>query len=1458
MRPKLIKASFTIFLLVGLIIPGVNFLAGDYSAGTFDLGIDSPTDNFEPVEVALNMKPGDEVRREIRAINVGNNPLGYSLTVEKISGDDNFCNALELEIVLEKEEIVPAGTEFVVPSYCELIEPTVMECRESGPSPNLNPPIFGESYPSGEEPPEASEPRVITERIYAYNGSLMNANFGVSYLGTSYPENENKLYFTASLPDETSPTLQNKTCEFKFVFYAQQVLTEPEEPTTEPEDTEPAETTPPAESDEESESAETTPPAESDEEGESNPTSTTPLSESGTSGYLDILSPNIALAYFSDTETITNILKSGQWEPFLSIEGEGASPTQENFDPNAIALLIQDYNPWFGKNTHDALNELDVPHDVINSSRLASWDLNKYQFIIYASAQDNNYYLNLKNNLQKISDFVSNGGLLIAHSCDGGWDGSGNWRGFSILPGGVTHLMHQDGWQYLSQSIHIVEPEHEIVKSNEFTLTDDYLDSWGYSTHGIFTNFLNNSNIKNPKIIMEADEGDGGDGPTYIEYDFRAGKVLATMQTVEWGYFNGSQGWVGNRPELLRNEIRFAKKWEKAPKEFWVEIKEDGECIYQEESLTTKLKCLPQGWILKVPNPKKKYKSWNDVPTTTQIIDATDGVSGWTNKEWLNYEAEKQQEWEDKTERLDPSKNPNEGGTVPIILEAVNHYYNNEEGIPANFRFEKELKRGMRDKEVKYLQMILKEEEFFPKDEICIFSFGPITEQAVKDFQANYELTVNGIVDKSTRDKLNQFLEQEKYNNLIIESPLFYISNDQKNYLSIFQDISFPIELILGIAAQETGPYVNWENEFVSFDWGRGIMQITTDKYVGQGSGIKWYKNEKINYCRGDEQACRHYYTNTPQGVWANIKDGLRVLQGKYALVNKSNLTDVTNTNCKDIKEITKEELIWLSTVYRYNQGSPYCAKKVANIWNCYNKTQEWNKCEDEINNYLSSYCGKNKSKEFVQENCNSEFDICLRKLVKGDPLYLKHIGEKLKKLGEKDYFGSEGTEYQNFDLANKCICANNNRIVLELRSPGEIRAYDDKGNITGLINGEIKEEILNSIYDKENNFITLFFPEESYKYEIKGITEGKYGFSASYIQNGEIITFNSEEIFVSTNTVHQYQIDWQALTQGEKGVRVNIDLEGDGIFDQTVSAGKEFHIEKTNLSYQGDTSGYFSDSINLKAVLTDESGNGILNKEIIFTIGTQTATSTTNENGIATTTLELKLIPKELTETYPLKVLFPGDDSYLISKDKIDFTLKSAKWLKKDAISELKSAKTGDRKTDKKIDKIIWFLNQSLNGNLWKDASHLVFFDKGKCKEIKDLNKLLEKDKLKLEEIKSKCPKSGIAVFHYEKVAVRLMMNEIRFKKNPNELKITFENIIEKLVKTDLLLAEVSLFEAKNTEIQNPKFEKIINHLIKRAERELIQANKELERKRPDKAIVRLSHSWLHSQLAIKFTNKK
>ena len=252
-------------------------------------------------------------------------------------------------------------------------------------------------------------------------------------------------------------------------------------------------------------------------------------------------------------------------EGFTEVQGEIRAI--ESLDPDAIALLIQDVNPWWGRNVHDALHEFAIPHDLINSSSLATWDLSKYKYILYASSQTDTYYLNIATNLDKISSWVSDGGLLIAHCLDGGWYviwpyqiPGGDWQGLSILPGGVTHLMHRDDIKYASDMIDITESNHGVIKSNEYTLTDSYLTIWHPSTGGIFTNLPPNA-----EVIMVSNDGDGGDGPTYIDYNYGSGKVLATMNTVEWGYYNGLQYfWGYNRPELLRNELRYALNWEPA------------------------------------------------------------------------------------------------------------------------------------------------------------------------------------------------------------------------------------------------------------------------------------------------------------------------------------------------------------------------------------------------------------------------------------------------------------------------------------------------------------------------------------------------------------------------------------------------------------------------------------------------------------------------------------------------------------------------------------------------------------------------------------------------------------------------------------------------------------------------------------------------------------------------------
>jgi peptidoglycan endopeptidase LytE len=64
-----------------------------------------------------------------------------------------------------------------------------------------------------------------------------------------------------------------------------------------------------------------------------------------------------------------------------------------------------------------------------------------------------------------------------------------------------------------------------------------------------------------------------------------------------------------------------------------------------------------------------------------------------------------------------------------------------------------ELKLGMKSSQVKELQDLLKAKGFFAYHTSTGY-FGPITEKAVKEFQASVRLTPTGIVDQTTYDKL--------------------------------------------------------------------------------------------------------------------------------------------------------------------------------------------------------------------------------------------------------------------------------------------------------------------------------------------------------------------------------------------------------------------------------------------------------------------------------------------------------------------------------------------------------------------------------------------------------------------------------------------------------------------------------------------------------------------------------
>jgi len=155
--------------------------------------------------------------------------------------------------------------------------------------------------------------------------------------------------------------------------------------------------------------------------------------------------------------------------------------------------------------------------------------------------------------------------------------------------------------------------------------------------------------------------------------------------------------------------------------------------------------------------------------------------------------------------------------------------------------------------------------------------------------------------------------------------------------------------------------------------------------------------------------------------------------------------------------------------------------------------------------------------------------------------------------------------------------------IIVQVHSPSELRVYDSYGNITGIVNGVIREEIPNSLYSEEGKTVIIFNPTDTYRYEVVGIDIGIYGLTITSIENWEVSTFTATEIPITDRAIHQYSIDWDALSRGEEGVAVQVDFDGDGVFEYTFPSDGELTHDEFVLQ-TATTVDFDPDALNLKS----------------------------------------------------------------------------------------------------------------------------------------------------------------------------------------------------------------------------------------------------------------------------------
>jgi len=150
-------------------------------------------------------------------------------------------------------------------------------------------------------------------------------------------------------------------------------------------------------------------------------------------------------------------------------------------------------------------------------------------------------------------------------------------------------------------------------------------------------------------------------------------------------------------------------------------------------------------------------------------------------------------------------------------------------------------------------------------------------------------------------------------------------------------------------------------------------------------------------------------------------------------------------------------------------------------------------------------------------------------------------------------------------------------KITTSLYSHANVHVYDSSRRHVGInISGEVERGIPQSFYlsgysiyvgDKNITVfpeeITIYAPLDDYFYEVIGSEEGTYRLDITYVRGGEEIVFKATDIPTSPGERHVYRLDWQTLSAGQEGVTLDIDADGDGIFERTVIADEDLTAEE-------------------------------------------------------------------------------------------------------------------------------------------------------------------------------------------------------------------------------------------------------------------------------------------------------
>jgi parallel beta-helix repeat protein len=136
--------------------------------------------------------------------------------------------------------------------------------------------------------------------------------------------------------------------------------------------------------------------------------------------------------------------------------------------------------------------------------------------------------------------------------------------------------------------------------------------------------------------------------------------------------------------------------------------------------------------------------------------------------------------------------------------------------------------------------------------------------------------------------------------------------------------------------------------------------------------------------------------------------------------------------------------------------------------------------------------------------------------------------------------------------------------LAITVECPVDLCVTDSQGRRVSFDSATAQpiEEVPNAIYVRlETGEQAIWIPNiiegSSYQVSLTGVSNGTYTLTGELTSmSGPDVTCLATNISISSSATHQYSIDWDVLSRGEKGVTVKVDSNGDGKTDYTVTGG--------------------------------------------------------------------------------------------------------------------------------------------------------------------------------------------------------------------------------------------------------------------------------------------------------------